>query len=543
MTVALCPLPKIQFFANTGLPLAGGYLYTSEPGLLGIPKDTYIDSLASAVNTNPIVLDAAGRASVWLNGYYAMELWTGDKNLPGSTLVWSQDNVSAAPASNTVVVVDPGGDPVVTNATAWSICSEVPYFVNGTRFTVVGALSSTFPVGRRIQATVTGGTITGTITAVSVAGSPSVTTVTVAWDSGILDTGLSSISVSILIPAATPIPIPPSVTSTIDYVITNVDHGKRLQANGSIALVFTLPAANTCAPGFSVNIKNIGIGVLTITGVVDGITNPSLNQYEEKFLYTDGTSWYGKTLLTPVYPEHPTITGYKNLKITTIGNQAVNITADKIVMTDVQDFSKVRTSLSLNIYLDTVGYGGLDAGSLAANTGYYLFAIDNGTTTAGLASTSATAPVMPSGYTYKTLLGWCTTDATTTPFNIEEFVQLDDLYTWVVKPVFATVTSTTTAAVSLAAGGALTYALVPPNIAKALRTRIYTLGGNICHISGSSFTDSLAGANTEAELTAGPTGSLNYQGDVSLPTSQTVYVQANGSPGGSYYAIGFILKR
>lgn len=53
----------------------------------------------------------------------------------------------------------------------------------------------------------------------------------------------------------------------------------------------------------------------------------------------------------------------------------------------------------------------LDTGSLAASTWYNFFLISDGTTTGGLASLSATAPTMPSGYVYRCRLGAMRTDA------------------------------------------------------------------------------------------------------------------------------------
>ena len=54
----------------------------------------------------------------------------------------------------------------------------------------------------------------------------------------------------------------------------------------------------------------------------------------------------------------------------------------------------------------------LDAGTLAANTWYYIWVIYNGTTIAGLASTSRTSPTMPANYTtaYQRLIGVAKTD-------------------------------------------------------------------------------------------------------------------------------------
>ncbi len=96
MTNVLCPMPKAQFFDATGAPLAGGRLYTSVAGVPGTPKATYTDRAGGTPNANPVVLDSAGRANIWLDGAYYMELWTGVKTSPGSTLVWTQDNVTAS---------------------------------------------------------------------------------------------------------------------------------------------------------------------------------------------------------------------------------------------------------------------------------------------------------------------------------------------------------------------------------------------------------------------------------------------------------------
>lgn len=102
MPLALCPQPKLHFFGNDGLPLNGGYLYTSVAGAPSVPKATYSDAIGT-VNTNPIVLDSAGRAAIWLDGYYYMELWTGDKTVDGSEKLWDQDNVAAYSNSNIVI--------------------------------------------------------------------------------------------------------------------------------------------------------------------------------------------------------------------------------------------------------------------------------------------------------------------------------------------------------------------------------------------------------------------------------------------------------
>lgn len=85
----------------------------------------------------------------------------------------------------------------------------------------------------------------------------------------------------------------------------------------------------------------------------------------------------------------------------------------------------VGQDISLAPDITASGANGLDAGSVAANTDYYIWLIakDAGvvaggdanqlaSNTAGLISTSATSPTLPAGYTHKRRISWCRTDAT-----------------------------------------------------------------------------------------------------------------------------------
>lgn len=88
-TYTLMPVPVMQFLDLNGDPLAGGLLYTYQPGTV-VPKASYTDSTGSVPNTNPVILDAAGRAPVWLDGSYRMRLTDADGNAQ-----WDADNVVA----------------------------------------------------------------------------------------------------------------------------------------------------------------------------------------------------------------------------------------------------------------------------------------------------------------------------------------------------------------------------------------------------------------------------------------------------------------
>lgn len=65
---SLFPAPQ-QYFDNNGDPLAGGKVYFYEAGTT-TPKNTYTDQTGGVANANPVILDSAGRASIWGTGSY-----------------------------------------------------------------------------------------------------------------------------------------------------------------------------------------------------------------------------------------------------------------------------------------------------------------------------------------------------------------------------------------------------------------------------------------------------------------------------------------
>jgi hypothetical protein len=62
---SLSPTPKLQFFGADGLPLVGGKLFTYAAGTT-TPLASYTDYTGVTANTNPVILDSTGSASVWL---------------------------------------------------------------------------------------------------------------------------------------------------------------------------------------------------------------------------------------------------------------------------------------------------------------------------------------------------------------------------------------------------------------------------------------------------------------------------------------------
>jgi len=83
-------LPIQQFSDDNGVPLNGGKLYTYAAGT-STPQATYSDSALTVPNANPIILNSAGRAIIYIptNTAYKFVL-----NTSLDVLVWSQDNIS-----------------------------------------------------------------------------------------------------------------------------------------------------------------------------------------------------------------------------------------------------------------------------------------------------------------------------------------------------------------------------------------------------------------------------------------------------------------
>jgi len=86
----LLAAPFSYFADDNGAPLAGGKVYTYEPGSVDTPKDSYTDESGDFPATNPVELDSAGRAEVWLDGFYKIVVTDAD-----DVVIRSVDHISA----------------------------------------------------------------------------------------------------------------------------------------------------------------------------------------------------------------------------------------------------------------------------------------------------------------------------------------------------------------------------------------------------------------------------------------------------------------
>jgi len=170
MSITLSPLAGAgwQFFDDNGVPLAGGKIYTYLSGT-STPATTYTSSSGATPNTNPIILDAAGRVAeeVWLTDdvQYRLVLQTAL-----SVQIWLKDGISGfLSGDGRPIVVPSSATPAQTAAGSlvWDTTSQVLTSGNGSgRVTFVDTATAQTLTNKRITPRVgtvaSGATITPT---------------------------------------------------------------------------------------------------------------------------------------------------------------------------------------------------------------------------------------------------------------------------------------------------------------------------------------------------------------------------------------------
>ena len=109
MAGTVMPAPKFIGLDNNANPVSGGKLYTYVAGTT-TPQATYSDVNLTVANANPVVLDSAGRATVFLSGSsYKFVLKDSD-----DVTIWTQDNVQAvAPFSTNLDIQGVAGEAIL----------------------------------------------------------------------------------------------------------------------------------------------------------------------------------------------------------------------------------------------------------------------------------------------------------------------------------------------------------------------------------------------------------------------------------------------
>ena len=130
----------------------------------------------------------------------------------------------------------------------------------------------------------------------------------------------------------------------------------------------------------------------------------------------------------------------------------IDVTATRAILTNSYGVGASESSISITINLGAAGANGLDAGAIAASTWYHLYLIYNKTAVAGLASTSATSPALPAGYTYSMYIGAMVTNSSSQLYRTLQKGK---------KTIYKVVAGSTTTKLRQICGGAIGSTTVP----------------------------------------------------------------------------------
>jgi len=228
MTVFLSPIAGAaqQFLDNSGDPLTAGLIYTYAAGTT-TPQTTFTDIGGLTPNSNPIVMDAAGRleSEVWLTGSVAYKFVL--RNSAGA-LLGTYDDIY-------------GISDNFANGVPWSTVTGEPTTLGGYGITdglTAAAAATTY-------APIDDAAFTGTTTAQDSAG----TSYAVGWRDV------------------------PQVASAINRTLALADAGKSITMNGT-SLTLTIPAnAATAFPiGTAILVINLNATALSVAITTDTMT-------------------------------------------------------------------------------------------------------------------------------------------------------------------------------------------------------------------------------------------------------------------------------
>jgi hypothetical protein len=309
------PIQSTFFIPGTNTPGNGVQLFVYTAGTT-TKTTVYKDNAGGASWTNPIVLDSGG-------------------NLPSGGVVWilsgTKIKVVWAPSNDTDPPTSPyrtidnisGINDTSQTASQWFI-GPTPTFIGATQFSLSGDQTGTYTLGRRIQASVTAGTVYGTITAASFGAG--FTTVTVLMDPGqVLDAGLTTLSYGIVSFIHTSAPLPYASADTI-AVAANLD----LEANygnvitGSSATVSSVVLAQ--GKTRTLTASTFGLTITTSATLVTQSGRPLVAAANDRITFDALNGVVYASILRSVYPMVSITVGSTTVGVSTL--QALSGTPD-----------------------------------------------------------------------------------------------------------------------------------------------------------------------------------------------------------------------
>lgn len=282
--VAPLQMTRLQLFNATGQPLAQGCVNFFAAGT-STPQAIYSDNTGTFQLPNPLTLDAAGSADVWLtNTAYRIVTYIGVPNTSCSTSLGTQLNVTDN--KNIYAIVNQGGNFVIANAISdpSGVPGELGYRTDIPCLRIFTSIWDCVvtQVGTQILSnkTLTSPAITSpAITAGgSWAGSPSLTTPNI---SGV------------------------NAQAGATYIVAASDEQRLVTFSNASNISVTLPQATTSGFGAGTvfHFRNSSAsGTVTITptvSTIDGVASLSLTLGQGTDIYSDGVNYFSQKGSSP----------------------------------------------------------------------------------------------------------------------------------------------------------------------------------------------------------------------------------------------------
>ena len=260
MAFFLSPIGNEQQLDANGNPLNAGRILTYLAGST-TPTATYTDNTGATQQANPIILNSLGLPSspIWLNGGITYKFVIQDVNLVTLRTV---DNIS-------------GINDTTATQTEWVSSGFVPTFISTVSFSVPGDQTGTLQIGRRLRTQNTAGLIYSRITNSVFAAT--ITTVTVVNDSGVLDSGLSSVSYGVAAPISPSLPNSVAVRDTMGITTARQNQEGIAYTTAGTSTAYTLtpsPAITAYAAGQSFFVTFNAASGAAPTLQISGIATP-----------------------------------------------------------------------------------------------------------------------------------------------------------------------------------------------------------------------------------------------------------------------------
>lgn len=416
MALFLSPIGNEQQIDSNGDPLNGGKIQTYLAGSTTATA-TYTDNTGGTAQANPIILNSLGLPSspIWLTGGITYKFVIKDS---ADVTLRTVDNIS-------------GINDTTATQTEWVASGFVPTFISTVSFSVPGDQTGVLQIGRRLQTQNTAGTIYSRITNSVFAAT--ITTVTVVNDSGVLDSGLSSVAYGVAAPISPSLPNSVAVRDTMGITTARQNQEGIAYTTAGTSTAYTLtpsPAITAYAANqsFFVNF-NAASGAAPTLAISGVATPPNLVKQIGDGTYANIAAndipinhRSRVTLLSAtqaLVEDMPSLTLDIGQFSRCVGqsskpNAATPLTkydlfADVVVFYNSVGGTTVRRvapgTITNDLGLAGVTANGRDqAGAFTADSFVYLYWIWNGSAVATISSLAAppTGPALPTGYTH-----WC----------------------------------------------------------------------------------------------------------------------------------------